>query len=212
MNRVEKHLDKDLNGQLTRAAWLEPARAQSRRRAEEKGALRPPPLEWETMSGPARRRRGIGARGLRLSWVTALALIMLASGATGTWAYVKHLKAKAARVARAARVAKKPAKPRLVKAKVRRRAPRAEVPASAPMEPPAPTPTRVARKSKTKKTAHKPEAAPQESPAAKGKGEIMFDDPSMPGGGHVIIVRPPVKLGPLFEPEKYRQKGPGMSW
>jgi hypothetical protein len=209
MNRPENRSD-----ELTQTPWLERARAQSQRRAEEKGALLAPPMAWEPQEGKQKRRApGLGSLGLRLSWVTALVLVLVASGATGTYAYVRHLKvaaAKAQKAAEARATAKKQPTKIKAKAHTKRRVVKATLPAAPPVTPPL---TLVAKKGKPKKRANKPEAAPEESPATKEQGEIMFDDPSMPGGGHVIIVRPPAKIGPLFEVEKYRQKGPGgMSW
>lgn len=200
--------------ELTQTPWLERARAQSQRRAEEKGALRAPPMAWDALDGRQKSRApGLGALGLRLSWVTALVLVLVASGATGTYAYVRHLRVAAVKAKKAAE-ARATAKNRPAKVKARAHAKRRVVKARPPAAlPAAPPPTLVAKKGKPRKKAAKPEAAPEASPATKEQGEIMFDDPSMPGGGHVIIVRPPAKIGPLFEVEKYRQKGPGgMSW
>ena len=138
----------------------------------------------------------------------------MAGGATGTWAYVRHVKqVKAEKRLEAERRQLREArrKRRIKLAREARKVP-AEVPAS---QAPAPPPVKVAHRSKVKKkAAGKVAPAPEseEKPGQEEGGELIFNDPSMPGGGHVIIVQPPARLEPLFQPEKYRNKGPGMSW
>ncbi len=217
MNGPEEHGgNTDRPGKMSQTPWLQHAREQSRKRAEQKGALRPPALDWDVMEGAPRRGGALAARGLRLSWVAVLVLILVAGGTTGTWAYVRHKKQ--IEVKKRIEAERKELAQKLVEQEKRKlhalKAARKKVPAQAPVaEAAAPAPVKVAHKGKPKKPGKAaPAAAPEEKPAEKNGGEVIFDDPSMPGGGHVIIVRPPAKIGPLFEPEKYKNKGPGMSW
>ena len=214
---MKEHLD----AKLVQTPWLERAREQSRRRAaqvEDLGST--PPMDWSAVDQPIRGPGPRLAGWLRFSWVAALVLLMTAGGATGTWAYVEHLKHQVAKETKAKAAAAK-LRERVRRIKRRKPVTRAVEPVqkleaeqiSADEEAPTvvPTPRRkLARKAKARAKAAPVDKA---APPAEPNGEIIFNDPSMPGGGHVIIVTPPFRMEPLFDVKRYRQKGPGgMSW
>ena len=93
------------------------------------------------------------------------------------------------------------------------------LPAPAPMKKPARLQRSKRKVSARKKVARKRpvvarkkvKEAPGTEPAARPSmvpGDIIFGSTDMPGGGEVIIVRPPSKLGPLFRTKDFKKGGP----
>ena len=209
------------------AAWLDLARRQAGAAAEIR-IQQLEPFQWDRLEqkpaggwlwsllwGPVAPVR------LRLSWaLPALALVVL-GGATGTLAYV-HLRAQSPPSAVPDTRLEQdllPAGPKL----------RGSTKSNSLDEflkplPPKPVPAPVKR-SATKKSSRKKDRSKVRSgqlatrkkpepkvtaPAVKKKdnSDIIFGTTDMPGGGEVIIVRPPSRMGPLFKTKDFKKGGP----
>jgi len=225
MHTSTPELDRQGNDQ--QAAWLELARRQADTAAE----IRTQGLESFDWEGVERSTAGGWLRGLlwgataprlRLSWaLPALALVVL-GGATGTLAYV-HLKGDVTRGADQGTMldqdTTQTAGPGKTRGKVRRKVKDQIAPAPAPVKEPEqvkrPAPKKARKKASRRRAlaakkaavakATKPEA---KKPAADTNSDIIFGNTDMPGGGEVIIVRPPSKLGPLFRTKDFKKGGP----
>ncbi len=211
--RTDTMKEQQRGGTLTPAPWLDRARDESQRRADQAAAFgQTRPLDWDAVQAPAAGRSGGGSVGWRLTWAAALGLALLVGGATGTWAYVQHYRAEVAKKEKRARATVKA--PKKVKRPPRRKrpavtpAPVAAVEVEVEQEP---TPVPAPRRKLARKARKKAKVAPAPPSVPEPPREVMFNDPSMPGGGHVIIVTPPFRMEPLFKVERYKQKGPGGS-
>jgi hypothetical protein len=196
--------------QERQAPWLERARQEARSLAERR-ALHPQPLDWDTLQQPGGARRR--PRGLRpaLAWSAPLLAVLLLGGGTVTWAYyVKYVKqalapALTARPAKPARApAKKPARARTPRRK--RQAKQARPAAAQPKPRKAVRKRRPARRGKASPAATA--RAPRRPSPAPKQQDVVFGVHEIPGGGELIIVTPPPKLGPLWTPEDFRKRGP----
>ncbi len=208
------------------APWLELARRQANTAAEIRSQA-VAPFDWDAVDskqpsagwlgglfGPAAPGR------MRLSWaLPALALVVLGGGA-GTLAYVHHrTDGAAARDTIILDHATHPAGPS--RAPARRSVELEQYLKPVPPPEPKKKPERVRRpmrkrpaskKARRRTVVARKKAAKQpEKPATKkptSNGDIIFGHTDMPGGGEVIIVRPPSKLGPLFRTKDFKKGGP----
>ena len=221
--------DSTRQGENQQAAWLDLARRQAHTAADIR-IQGVEPFDWEDVErrpatgwwrgllwGPAAPSR------LRLSWALPALAVVVLGGATGTLAYV-HLKEdvsiQGGQDTQLLDEGLRPAGTGKVRGKKKHlRGPAPIRPAPAPekkrervkrpvrkstRKSPARRKRAVASK-KTKKTlAAKPVTKPEFTP---GK-DIVFGNTDMPGGGDVIIVRPPAKLGPLFRTKDFKKGGP----
>lgn len=213
MNTHGRH---DAVGELEqRAEWLELARRQSQKLARSRGQF-VPSFRWESESGGPAKAAELRPR---FSWALALLPLLLLGGATGTWAFVHHLKVEARRVQVEQLMTRQvvpvgaAATPRRVGARAGTpELPRVEEAALPEPEPP-PAKARVrkpqrAKKARPERAATAPEASEEPPPAVASKKpqRVIFGTSDAPGEG-VIIVPPPVKMRPLFTPESYKKNG-----
>jgi hypothetical protein len=206
------------------APWLEQARGQARTAAEIRSQA-VEPFDWE---GVEKKQAGGWLQGLlfgpaapgrlRLSWaLPALALVVL-GGATGTLAYV-HLRSDgpAARDSIMLDQATHPAGPGKVRTQPMKLEQYLKAPEPKPQKKPAEARRPARKRPMSKKAKRRPvmvsktaTKAPDKPAARKPakNGDIIFGHTDMPGGGEVIIVRPPSKLGPLFRTKDFKKGGP----
>jgi hypothetical protein len=214
-----------MNGEIQQATWLELARQQSRKAAETRAAF-VPPVAWERMDRSPSSRRGPAPGGFRVAlsrvalWILLPALV--AGGAGGTWAFVRHL-----REARRPEVAIPSVVPVGEKAPPSRPAattkrqvvvPAPPAPAPAPVSEAEQTPRRkpprkrvIRTRPRTGRRTKKPHHVARLqglAPKARTRGteRITFGTSDAPGEG-VIIVPPPAKLKPLWTPKAYKENG-----
>lgn len=182
-----------------RAAWLELARRQSQKLAETRARQAPALRDRAARVNEPRR--------WRLSWAVALLPLLILGGATGTWAFVTHLRAQSdpqpAAVGEPPQVEPAGTTPHP--------APAARQPAVEPPEPvvsPQPVPRqapKVRRKQRpSAKTAPVPPVATVPAVRSNEPQQVIFGSSSEP----VIIVNPPARMGPLWTPEDYKRRGP----
>ena len=210
--------------QPDQAPWLELARRQARTAAEIRSQA-VSPFDWDAVEQkqPGGWLRGLlfgpAAPGrLRLSWaLPALALVVL-GGATGTLAYV-HLRGDSPAASRSIMLdqATHPAGPGKVRTRPMKLEQYLQEPAPAPQKKPAEARRPARKRPASKKARRRPVLASKKAakepdkPGAKkstSNGDIIFGHTDMPGGGEVIIVRPPSKLGPLFRTKDFKKGGP----
>ena len=217
-------------GDDQQAAWLELARRQASTAAEIR-IQAVEPFDWEDAE---RKSTGGWLRGLlwgpaaparlRLSWALPALAVVVLGGATGTLAYV-HLKEDGSRAAgngtRLLDEGVEAAGPGKARGKKKNMLDQYLLPPTpAPQKEPesvkgpvrkSPTRKRAARKRAilaSKKAKAAAVAKPAAKPATEPNSDIIFGNTDMPGGGEVIIVRPPSKLGPLFRTKDFKKGGP----
>lgn len=185
---------------IERADWMRLARRQSRALAGSREGLQVP-LRWDDTQ-QARGRTSY--RPLRLSWTMLLLPALIFGGATGTWAFVRHLRLQEPAPAPATN---KPSMSPLPTQPDKPQARQTERPALQP-EPAVvvnndPPPRRAPRKAARAKKV----AAP---PAATAAGPAIVIPTRVVGEDQVIIVSPPAKMKPLWSVESYK-KGRGRA-
>lgn len=189
---------------LERAQWLNLARRQAREISEAREE-QPQPFRWPTVAEPG-ERRAPRLLGMPLAWGVAAVTVVLLCGVTGTYAYVRHLQQEQRRSVGHAVVApvveKAPAAPA---ASLKGTSKAVAAPIALPNPPPS-TPRQRRKRREPRTSAAVP--APVTAPAPlQPRGEVTFSPEDMPGGGELILVSPPPRMGPLWSPEEYRKNG-----
>jgi hypothetical protein len=185
---------------IERADWMRLARRQSRALAGSREGLQIP-LRWDA----TQEARGRAShRPLRLSWALLLLPALIFGGATGTWAFVRHLRLQEPTPAPATTkpsMSPLPTQPEKSQARqTGRPTPQPEPTVMVNNDPP---PRRAPRKAVRVKKA----AAP---PAAAAAGPAIVIPTRVVGEDQVIIVSPPAKMKPLWSVESYK-KGRGRA-
>jgi hypothetical protein len=185
---------------IERADWMRLARRQSQTLAGSREGLQVP-LRWDA---PQEARSRAVSRSLRLSWALVLLPALILGGATGTWAFVRHLQLQEPTPTT------EPAKPRLIPAPAlaekplpRRTRRQALQPDPGVITKPDPAPRRAPRKAARVKKATPP-------PVAATTGTVIVIPTRVIGEDQVIIVSPPAKMKPLWSVESYK-KGRGRA-
>ncbi len=195
------------DGRLEREEWLSLARRQARENSTAREEQLQP-FQWPPQ-GEQEGRISQRVLGLPLAWGVAAVTLVLLFGVTGTYAYVRHLQHQRPRPAQAPIIT-----PILEKAPVvsevfamkRERAILAPRPLPEQTSPVAP-PLRKKRITAKVPTADRPGAQDAPPAPSSSKGEVIFTPGEMPGGGELILVNPPPKMGPLWSAEEYRKHG-----
>jgi hypothetical protein len=121
-------------------------------------------------------------------------------GATGTWAFVHHLRSRAVKPSAPPEKVQPAVSERVVEPVRRRHRHQPSSLQEKVVEP--------ARKPRVKhaKTEAQP-AAPTPEHAPITPGEVIIVPSRVSGDDHVIVVSPPAKLGPLWTPDTYKKRG-----